>query len=692
VIRKTVNAFLAASLLATAVMVTPAAATLQQPANDQPPGDGPEPAAGPSSNNPRLVRATDGGSPNAEIADARLSADGRWLVFSSFATNLVPGEQSGFSEVYAADTTTGAVTLLTRVPEGGGSSDGDSFEPVVCDNGSVVAFTTEAELLDPVTDDDFNGETDVYVVFRDANGSGVFDQFDVPGGVRITRVSVGGGGEEADFGAASPAISGDCSTVAFAALDPLADEDLNDLTDVYVRDIRNLPEDVFDFEAPELVTMGADPSSTNAGGGDLPALNFDGSKVAFISTGSGFVASGPDADKGGVLLRDRSAGTTRHLSVRAANGQASSGSPDPSAAPVITPNGRCVAFKFISLDLAPGVTNNQGVYVRDTQRNTTRLASVSYRGLQATEAANPAISPDCRFVGFDSADSRLVVGDNNNARDAFVHDFVTRGTGLVSRTAAGRPARGQSTMRQLTANGQALVNSSAPEVGGVGGGDGTTDPFLVTVGRVGFRSPGFADVPALTELDQATAWLAFHKLGDRVGVDRLKRPLFGPAQVHNRIGFSLYVWRMMGKPGTKTSCGFTDAKALRTADQRRAACWLKDQKIVTGRAFQPLAPTTRVFMANTLWRVAGRPTAPVRCGLADAPRLANDTVRRAACWLRQTGISLQGGVNKQGKPEFRPTQQVQRRVTAVSLYRLASTARAWNLRPNRLPATINFDR
>jgi len=224
-------------------------------ASSQPPSDTAE----------RLVLSTDGGFPDAEIVDGRYSADGEWFVFSSFATDLVDSTWSGYSEVYAVETATGDVSLLTQIPEGGGSSDGDSFEPVVCGDGSVVAFVTESELLDPSIDDDFNGEFDVYVIYRDYDGNGVYDEYDVAGGVRITRAGVGLEGTEADFGTFSPAISDDCSTVAFTAVDPLSDDDLNDNDDVYVRDITALPEDVFEFDGVELVSVGAVPNAPNAG-------------------------------------------------------------------------------------------------------------------------------------------------------------------------------------------------------------------------------------------------------------------------------------------------------------------------------------------------------------------------------------------------------------------------------------------
>ncbi len=619
----------------------------------------------------RLVVSTDGGFPDAEITDGRLSSDGEWFVFSSLATNLVDAIPSGFSEVYAMEVATGDVRLLTQVPEGGGSSDGDSFEPVVCGDGSVVAFTTEAELLDPAIDDDFNGEFDVYVIYRDYNGTGVYDEYDVAGGVRITRVGVGFEGLEADFGSFSPSISEDCSSVAFVSSDPLADDDLNDFDDVYVRNIVDLPEDVFDFDEPEVVSLGFDPSNPSTGGGQLPTLSGDGSKVAFISTGTGLV-SGPDSDKGGVFLRDRTAQTTQHVSVRSIGG-ASNGAPDGSEAPAMTPDGACVAFRFNALDLAPGVVNNQGVFVRDVVNGTTTLVSKNNRGIQAIEAGNPAISPDCRYVGFDSGDGGLVPNDTNGARDAFVHDLVTGGTDIISRRADGRVAEGNSAVGQLLTSGDAVIISSAPEIRGVDGGSGTIDPFLVPIGNLGFVSPNFTDVPFGAFFDDGVSWLSYYEITQGAGGPGR----YSPTAVVNRGQMAAFMWRMMDEPAGPSSCGFTDEASI-PVFARQGACWLLENGITTNNPYKPLDPVNRGQMAAFLWRLAGEQAGPSSCGFTDEASIPG-FARTGACWLLDNGITTNNPYN--------PLAPVNRGQMAAFLYRLASTPDAWDVEP---PSTVTF--
>lgn len=629
----------------------------------------------------RLVPSIDGGFPDAEITDGRLSANGEWFVFSSLATDLVDSPSSGFSEVYAMEVATSDVRLLTQVPEGGGSSDGDSYEPVVCGDGSVVAFTTEAELLDPGIDDDFNGEFDVYVIYRDYDGNGVLDEYDLAGGVRITRVGVGFEGLEADFGSFSPAISDDCSTVAFVSTDPLADNDLNDNDDVYVRDISDLPEDVFDFDEPEVISVGVDPSNPNTGGGQLPTLSSDGSKVAFISTGTGLVA-GPDAGRGGVFLRDLTTDTTQHVSVRATGG-ASAGAPDPSKAPAMTPDGACVAFKFFALDLAPGVVNNQGVFVRNITAGTTALVSKSNFGVQAVEAGTPSISPDCRFVGFDSGDSGLVAGDDNGSRDGFVHDLTTGGTDAISRKADGSLASGNSSIGQLAEGRVAVVVSSAPDIGGADGGSGIADPFAVQFGNLGFASAGFDDVAPTAFFEQGSAWLKFHDITTGTNA---AGTLYSPGNTVTRVQMALFMWRMMGEPEpVQSPCGFTDM-AGRPDDQIKATCWLKQAGVTTGTnsagtLYGPTGLVSRGQMAGFLHRLAGNPPASNSCGFNDEASIPV-AFRQGACWLKDNVITTNNPYN--------PAGNVNRGQMAAFLYRLASTPEAWNGTVDP-PLTVTFD-
>jgi hypothetical protein len=119
-----------------------------------------------------LVSRADGpgGEPAAApgITTLELSGDGRFVVFTSAATNLgtaLPGEEAGETHVYRRDLETGETTLVDRVSGAGGQilargAEGNSISA----DGSVVAFTDRvANLEDPVGDHAETAEAVGYV-------------------------------------------------------------------------------------------------------------------------------------------------------------------------------------------------------------------------------------------------------------------------------------------------------------------------------------------------------------------------------------------------------------------------------------------------------------------------------------------------------------------------------------------------
>jgi Tol biopolymer transport system component len=115
-------------------------------------------------------------------------------------------------------------------------------------------------------------------------------------------------------------------------------------------------------------------------------------------------------------------GTTERVSVSSGGAQGD----DYSSDPVISADGRFVAFYSFASDLVPGDTNNAAdVFVRDRQTGKTRRVSVSSGGAQGNALSfGPAISSDGRFVAFESYASNLVPNDTNNAIDVFVRTLA----------------------------------------------------------------------------------------------------------------------------------------------------------------------------------------------------------------------------------------------------------------------------
>ncbi|TAJ17037.1 MAG: hypothetical protein EPO68_10105, partial [Planctomycetota bacterium] len=121
----------------------------------------------------------------------------------------------------------------------------------------------------------------------------------------------------------------------------------------------------------------------------------------------------------------------------------------------LTGNGRWLVFQSAASNLVDGAASPSGVYLRDREAGTTKLASVNLAGVgTASGAFDPWLSEDGRFVAFYSAGADLVAGDTNNRRDVFVRDFAGLNTQRVSVSSAGAQGNGDSTAPHISRDGR----------------------------------------------------------------------------------------------------------------------------------------------------------------------------------------------------------------------------------------------
>ncbi|MDR4484687.1 MAG: FG-GAP-like repeat-containing protein [Nitrospirales bacterium] len=94
-----------------------------------------------------------------EMLDTALSADGRFVAFDSASINLVPGDTNGARDIFVHDRQTGLTTRVS-VSSTGAEANGGSSYPRISANGRFVAFTSYASNL---VNGDTNGVDDVFV-------------------------------------------------------------------------------------------------------------------------------------------------------------------------------------------------------------------------------------------------------------------------------------------------------------------------------------------------------------------------------------------------------------------------------------------------------------------------------------------------------------------------------------------------
>ncbi len=393
---------------------------------------------------PAVSEQADGGSILAEI-----SADGRFVVFMSDATNLVPGDTNFASDTFVRDLSTGRLERVS-VSSSGAQGNGDSLSATISRDGRYVAFRSAASNLVP---GDTNKATDIFVRDRVAGTT--------------TRVSESSEGAQANSDSDSAAISADGRVVAFRSLATNLDpRDKNRRPDIFVRDLAE--------GRTELVSLSFSGSPSN-GESRSPSIAADGSRVAFASLANNLTMKDTNGTWD-VFVRDVPSGVTLRASLSSDGDQGTLASLLPS----LSGDGNSVAFVSKSPNLVPGDTNRmRDAFVRDLATEQLSRVSVTGAGEQANgPASSAALSADGRFVAFSSDATNLVPKDRNRHRDVFVLDRASGAVRLVSLASDGTPGSGDSGGPSLSADGRFVAFQSYASTLSAGDENDVRDVFV----------------------------------------------------------------------------------------------------------------------------------------------------------------------------------------------------------------------
>ncbi len=261
-----------------------------------------------------------------------MSANGRFVVFHSAATNLVPGDTNGTYDVFLRDLKRGTITRVS-VDSDGNQADNGSVEPSISANGRFVVFQSYATNLAP---GDTNGFSDVFL-------------HDLRTGA-TRRVSVDADGIEGNADCREPFVTSNGRFVAFySGATNLVPGDANGAQyDTFVHDLRT----------DEIRRVSADSAGQAGNGASYePGLPSNGKFVVYSSDATNLVPG--DANlREDVFLHDLRTGETRRLSVDSQGGEGNNTSYV--YAQALSPNGRFLALTSQSSNFAPGDGN--GVY------------------------------------------------------------------------------------------------------------------------------------------------------------------------------------------------------------------------------------------------------------------------------------------------------------------------------------------
>lgn len=317
-----------------------------------------------------LVSATPDGAPgDGDSGEPSISADGTLVAFSSEATDLVPSDRNGPADVFVRDLRAGE-TALVSTRAGGLPGNGASGAPALSGDGGAVAFESEATDLVDGTPPRDRPRTEIF--HRDlARGT-------------TTWVSAAHGGGVPDGRSAAPSINADGSVVAFEsdAENLTAGGNADDGDDIFLRDL--------DAGRTTSATDGLLGSST--GESDVDG---DGDTVAFVTEG----ALDPDDGNGraDVYVIDLPDGRAERVSVDTVGGSANDASGEPS----VSDDGRRVVFTSGATDLVnsdggrgDGDPPGDDVFVRDRDRARTEQVNVTAQGgIPGAAAPRPSSPP-----------------------------------------------------------------------------------------------------------------------------------------------------------------------------------------------------------------------------------------------------------------------------------------------------------
>ena len=351
---------------------------------------------------------SDGEAANHHSNHGGISADGRYVVFSSGATNLAPGDtSSGHEDVFVHDRWTGTTEIISKNPQKGPFGtiifgNGRSFQPSISADGRYVAFASGAtNLLVGTT----TSSGQIFRYDRDTN--------------TMELVSRNSQGDEADSNCIEPSLSADGSVVAFTSkANNLSTLDNNNhIEDVYHRDLQT--------GVTTLVSLAPWWNGTS-GHNTGPSISADGRYVAF--DGIWLFASDSNPN---VYRWDAQTAALERVSNSLSGAQGNDLSADPS----IAADGQSVAFRSKASDLVTNDSNGStDVFVWNATTGSIIRGSLSETSTQlASGAINGTLNGDGTLLAFSTTSDDVLTGNGAPVGGSFLRNLNSGEITHVSR-------------------------------------------------------------------------------------------------------------------------------------------------------------------------------------------------------------------------------------------------------------------
>ncbi len=322
---------------------------------------------------------------------------------------------------------------------------GECKHPSISPCGRYVVFESDSSNLGPT---DTNLQRDIYLRDRDADGNGIFDE---AGTSLNVLVSVTSSGLQANQGNFDPSVSDQGRHVAFTSVaHNMVFGDTNGVADILVRDRDADGDGIYD-EPGEATTFRVSVSSTGGeanGPCSVAKISADGRTVVFESTADNLYTIDGNGMKD-VFFHDRDPDGNgffdegNGITIRASSSTFGQAGNDASSGPVVSSDGRFIAFESRASDLVSGDTNgfwDVFVYDRDPDDNgvydegneVLQRVSLGPAGIELNgDSRRPHLTPDARHVVFETEADNLGVLDPNGEYDIYARDRDPDGNGIL---------------------------------------------------------------------------------------------------------------------------------------------------------------------------------------------------------------------------------------------------------------------
>lgn len=313
---------------------------------------------------------------------------------------------------------------------------------------------------------------------------------------KTERLSMGPGGKQTTTPSSYPSISADGRYVAFMSATSLPSDNPRVSCD------NNNCNNVFvlDRQTKHMAQVNLTPAGTRLDATSVACvISGNGRYVVFGSTSSTPSGSYDPSNNDNLFVRDLQANTTKMVSVNTTGRFGDGFGGDPS----ISDDGRFIAFGSNSI-LVPKSTHSDSVYVRDMQQGVTSLV--------ASQSGHPAISANGRVIAFES-NAKLATNDTNNLQDIYTYDLPTKVFKRVSVASNGMQADHYSRSPAISGDGSYVVFASDADNLVPADSNSFTDIFLR------YRNYGITRRVDVASHDGAQALPGYFTLGPTISRD-----------------------------------------------------------------------------------------------------------------------------------------------------------------------------